>query len=245
MGPRSTWKLVVGIISVVLGLILLVAGLAVAVVFGPDGRVTRNGSIDSTTSALTSRPIDVVDDVPFDSSGGVELQLRIGSTSEVPVFVGVGPEADVTTYLEGVRTERIDGVRFDPFTLESTIVEGDRTPDPPAAQSFWVTQVEGPGEQTLNWEIESGSYQVVIMNADGSPNVTVDGRFGIKIPWIFPVGIVLLVIGVILLVGGILLIVAGSRRRPLPAGPTGPSSFDPPPAAGQPPPPPPPPATTG
>lgn len=235
MGPRSTWKIVVGIIMVVLGLPLLIGGLAVAVVFGTDGRVTGDGTVETTTSALTTRPVDI-GDVPFDRSSNVELQLRLSSTTDVPVFIGVGPEADVAAYLEGVATERVDNVSFDPFSIDGTIVEGDRVPDPPAAQTFWVTQVEGSGEQTLDWEIESGTFQVVIMNADGSPNVSVDGRFGLRIPWIFPVGIVILVIGALLLIGGILLIVFGARRRPLPAGA---SSFDAPPAAGQPPPPPP------
>ena len=38
----------------------------------------------------------------------------------------------------------------------------------------------GPGTQTVRWEPESGSWAVVVMNADGSPGVDVDVQLGAR-----------------------------------------------------------------
>lgn len=238
MGTRSTWKIVVGIIAVVIGLPMLIAGIAIAVVFGPDGRFTSGSErVETTGSALVSTPLEIVDSVPGKGLSGVELQLELQSTSGGPVFIGVGPEADVSRFLEGVAYERIDDFDFDPFRYNTTPVAGDRVAEAPSTQSFWVARAEGAGEQTLNWEIEDGTFQLVVMNADGAASVTVDGRFGIEIPWIFPVGLIVLIVGALILAGGILLIVFGARRRPAVAGPS-PYAAQPVGATATPPPPP-------
>jgi hypothetical protein len=86
----------------------------------------------------------------------------------------------------------------------------------------------------------------VVMNADGSSGVDANARVGIKIDWLLPVAIVLMVVGVVVLVGGILLAVfvgRGPRQQPLlaPAGestlppPTGPDAPPTTPALPQPP----------
>jgi hypothetical protein len=68
------------------------------------------------------------------------------------------------------------------------------------------------------------------MNADGSSGVDASARVGIKIDWLLPVAIVLIVVGVVVLVGGILLAVFVGRRprqQPLLA-PAGASTLPPP-----------------
>ena len=152
---------------------------------------------------------------------------KLLSASDKPLFVGVGPAADVTAYLAGVNVERVDDFDFAPFRYRKTELPGERAPDPPGDQTFWVAQAEGGGEQRLSWDLRSGTYQVVVMNADGSPVVDVTGSIGVSISWIFPLAVGLLIVGVLLLAAGILLIVFGAKRRPLPDGQAPPIGYSP------------------
>ena len=221
MGPRRTWMIVVGIIALVLAVPILIGGAALAAIFGTDGRFeSGDEQIETSTRGLVSAVADISADAPIDR-GDIALELELLSASEKPLFVGVGPAADVTAYLAGVNVERVDDFDFAPFRYRKTELPGERVPDPPGDQTFWVAQVEGSGEQRLSWDLRSGTYQVVVMNADGSPVVDVTGSIGVSISWIFPLAVGLLIVGALLLAAGILLIVFGAKRRPLPAGTAG------------------------
>jgi len=86
------------------------------------------------------------------------------------------------------------------------------------------------------WEVEGGDWTVVIMNADASPGIDTNARVGIKIDWLLPVAIVLIVVGVVMLVGGILLAVfVGRRPRQQPVlAPAGATTLPPPAGPGTP-----------
>ena len=227
MGPRRTWMIVVGIIALVLAVPILIGGVALAAIFGTDGRFeSGHEQIETPTRGLVSAVADISADAPIDR-GDVALELELLSASEKPLFVGVGPAADVTAYLAGVNVERVDDFDFAPFRYRKTELPGEREPDPPGDQTFWVAQVEGSGEQHLSWDLRSGTYQVVVMNADGSPVVDVTGSIGVSISWIFPLAVGLLIVGALLLAAGILLIVFGAKRRPLPAGQPGAIGYSP------------------
>jgi hypothetical protein len=210
--------IVLGVIALVVCIPLLIGGVALAAIFGPDGTFeTGNERIDTATRGLVSAVAEISSDAPVDR-GDITLKLQLTSASDQALFVGVGPAADVSTYLGGVNVERIDDFEFGPFRYSKTEQAGERVPDPPGAQTFWVARAEGTGEQQLSWDLRSGTYQVVVMNADGAPGVDVTGKIGVGISWIFPVAIALLIVGALLLVGGILLVVFGAKRRRLPEG---------------------------
>jgi hypothetical protein len=112
---------------------------------------------------------------------------------------------------------------------------------------------DGTGDQRVTWKLRSGTHRLVVMNADGSAGVDVDAKWGVEIPWIFPLGIGLVVAAAIALVLGVVLIVAGARTRTAPVvtappvagawsapGAT-PAPWQTPPPSAPPPPPPPPP----
>ena len=70
--------------------------------------------------------------------------------------------------------------------------------------------------QRLQWDLESGQWAVVVMNADGSRGVGADASVGVKSDWVLPVGLGLLggfaflsILGTVLLVLG----VVGLGRR--------------------------------
>src|SRR5262249_12981155 len=103
---------------------------------------------------------------------------------------------------------------------------GQAVPPPPDQQTFWVAKASGSGTQTVDWSIEPGTWAVVIMNADASPGVDVQGRGSLKIGAVTPIMIVLGVIGLGLIAGGIWVLLVGrggtgsdaeEPRRPAPA----------------------------
>ena len=162
--------------------------------------------------------------------GTVTLDVRPAGEAG-PVFVGIGPTDDVSAYLDGVNHDVFADL-FDDSGDEVTYehVDGDRTPSPPGEETFWAAQATG-GE-ALTWEVESGDWTAVVMNADGSSGIDVVARAGIKLDWLLPVAIVVLVFGYLLLAGGVVLAVFGARG---PRSTTPPPAIQAPPAAAVPP----------
>jgi hypothetical protein len=129
------------------------------------------------------------------------------------IFVGVAREDDLVEYLENVPHERITEFRIESAELDYETVSGDVQPVPPVTQTFWVQSTHGAGEQTLSWEPETGTWVLVIMNEDGSSGIDVSAKIGARVPWLFGIGIGLLIGGIIGLPIGILLVIFGGRRR--------------------------------
>jgi hypothetical protein len=124
--------------------------------------------------ALATRNLSVGSDVPgfvVDDGGFGDVRLRITPHGDGPVFVGVAPTADVARYLRGTPHSSIRDVSYSPFRVDAARRGGDRRPAPPAAQRFWAAAAQGPGPQTVTWDVQRGDWSVVVMNADGSRGV--------------------------------------------------------------------------
>jgi hypothetical protein len=67
--------------------------------------------------------------------------------------------------------------------------------------------------RSLTWETRSGSWSVVMMNADASPNVAAEVSAGASLPQALWIGIGVLVVGLLLLGGAALMIAGGLRRN--------------------------------
>ena len=122
-------------------------------------------------------------------------------------------------YLDGVSHDVIRDFELSPDRVLYRRVPGESTPDPPGDQSFWVAQVTAEQADELTWEVDSGDWTVVLMNADGSRGVDLDARLGIKVDWLLPALIGLLALGLVLLAGGAALVIVGSRGQAQPAAP--------------------------
>ena len=79
----------------------------------------------------------------------------------------------------------------------------------PAAQRFWVAS--STGGRTLDWKVRGGEWRVVMMNADGSANVRVAAKAGVKVPLIGTLGWGLAIPGVLLGIAAVALIAIGAR----------------------------------
>ena len=123
-----------------------------------------------------------------------------------PLFMGIAPADAVAGYLDGVTHDEItawDSTADDITEVVYTRNEGTTDPAAPGTKDFWVASGSGSGEQTLDWTIQSGEWALVIMNADGSPGVSADVRFGVATPSVLlPIGLASLVVGLVALIGG-------------------------------------------
>jgi len=211
--------LVIGSLCALVGLGLLAgAGFAGWVNYQQrDGRyfITPSAPFSGNSYALTTPRLDLMtgggvdDGVPVDIAGSVLLR---GSSTDPgkEIFIGIAPRADVATYLAGVRRTEIVDVRFNPFRARYREVAGSQIPSNPAQQTFWAATATGPGEQELTWNLRSGSWAVVVMNADATSPVSVNLQAGARTDLLLPVFIGLLIGGLVMLLIGVPLIVLGA-----------------------------------
>lgn len=202
-------------------LVLLIAAALIAGGFAilnadqdaDDFFVSETNRLERTSFAITGDS-DVIDEAPtwFVDWFTDVVDLRIAGTSSTggELFMGIATTADVEAYLAGVAYDEVIKLDMDPFEVDFRSTEGTSTPAVPGEQGFWVASVEGPGSQNLDWSIESGTWSVVVMNADATSAVSTDVAFGVKVDniatfmWIgFGAGLVLGLLGLAAVFGGI------------------------------------------
>ncbi len=214
--------IVVGCIVGLIGLAILIGGSALlwanqALRDGDGFFDTRTERFSTPLQAIVSESLDI-DDIPGDSGQWASLRIRAERPDGRPVFVGIGPRADVQAFLSGVPHAVVTDIDLDPFRVTYSPRLGRRLAQPPGAQGFWAARASGPGQQTLTWDVEGGDWQAVVMNPDTAAGVAVDASFGVKVSYLLWVAIGLIVLGVLLLGGGVTMAVLGGRgpRAPPP-----------------------------
>jgi hypothetical protein len=220
MSAKRILLLVFGSLLALLGLAVAIGGATALIAYGV-GRDEDGYFTTSTERFQTVRHALVSEEVDLGSEGDAAGPVSLGDLANVrvraegaggrPVFVGIGPRADVRAYLDGVSYDEVTDVDFDPFRVDYAPRPGVRTPAPPAQQDFWAARAGGTGQQTLDWELEGGTWSLVVMNADAAPVVAADLQLGVKIKILLPLGIGLLVGGLIALGIGVTMIVFGAR----------------------------------
>jgi Domain of unknown function (DUF4389) len=179
--------LAVGTVTGLIALGLLAAGagaLAIDQTQREDGFVTSpSHNYATSTYALVSETADL--DGPDWAWNDLVGTVRIRSTSDHPVFLGIGPETDVQRYLTGVAHEIVGDLRDDPGEYDRQ--PGGAPASAPGAQTFWAASARGSGEVSLDWDVENGRWAVVVMNADGSRFVDAKLDIGAELdalPWV-------------------------------------------------------------
>jgi hypothetical protein len=211
--PRGL-KLGLGIVLAIIGVVLTVAGLALLAVVGADGRYT-SPELEATSDghALLFDAIFVEGDLPI--SGTFATTLGADVTSDRgPLFIGIAPTEDVARYLAGVPVDQVTELNVTGGELTTRSIAGDRTPEPPAGQPFWVARAGGAGTESIEWTLDRGEWTFVVMNADASAGLDVHGTATVELPALGAATIVVLVLGIPALVAGILLIVSALRSKP-------------------------------
>jgi hypothetical protein len=143
---------VFGSLGALIGLVLLLAGLALVLAhaFAPDDDgyyASDTERLSTPTYALTVEDIDVgsdpVDFVPKDVLG--RIRIRAERPGGAAIFLGIGPEREVDAYLRGVGHAEVEDLSDDPSRYLTS--RGGAPRRPPSAEQFWVASSEGPGRQ--------------------------------------------------------------------------------------------------
>ncbi|MEA1958264.1 MAG: hypothetical protein U9N44_01125 [Chloroflexota bacterium] len=231
MGAAKVIVAVVGVLIILGALPLLFGGGALmwahyALTDDAGFLTTGTVDIDRDSYAIVSTPADIEIDPSgmFWSSELVTLKVE-GSSADPSkdIFIGIASESDLDAYLEDVKYDEIDTFVLVSRDISYTTNYGNSSPSSPASQSFWTAFAYGNGTQALEWDIESGTYSLVLMNADGSGDVDMEVVFGLKVPFIFGIGIGLLLGGLFLLALGIVMVVLSLRRPAEPRTPQTPT----------------------
>lgn len=220
--------IVVGALLGLLGVSILIGGVAVAVV---DNTRDRDGYLMSAPGQLSSGAYAVVlPNLKVHGFGGwaVDAQamsgsLRITATSDRPVFIGIGPSDRVNAYLGSVRHDVIEDFSTSPFRVAYRPVSGGALTGSPAAQPFWVATGTGTGTNVLTWTPQEGDWSVVMLNADGSPAIDASVSVGAVVPVLRGIAVGLCIGGSVLFFLGLALVLIAvvsyerqPRRRPQP-----------------------------
>lgn len=221
--PRSNWTagrvigMIVSSIAALVGGLMLLGGLALIAVHGlardDDGYYTTDTErLRSDTYAIATDEIDLGADpagpAPEDLLG--TLRIRAEATDGESVFLGIGHTDEVERYLDGVSNARLtDFGGGGPGYDQRPGGAPDRRP---GAERFWVAQSEGAGEQSVDWDVQTGVWSVALMNADAGRGIDADASVGIELSWLIWVAIGFAVVGFLLAATGVVLIIVISRH---------------------------------
>jgi hypothetical protein len=176
---------------------------------------TKTLRINQESYAVVSEPTDMEVGSWWVWDWGDLAYFKVEASNdndEKGVFMGIADEHDLDHYLDGVEYHEITDFDIRPDKLEYRNHPGTSEPEAPTTQAFWLESVNGPGTQTLEWELESGSWSFVLMNEDGSAGVDISVIAGVKIPWLHGTAVGLLVAGIVGLVLGLVMIVLSRRK---------------------------------
>src|SRR5213079_212466 len=142
------------------------------------------------TRAIGTESVTVGSYVPTWLAGKVRLDVSGGK----PLFVGIAPKATVDAYVDRVQHTEATNLNLDPFKVTYVDHAGTVDPGRPAGEPFWAAALSGTNGP-LEWNLRSGKWSIVVMNADGSRDVAARIRVGVKVPALLWAGIGLSLLG--------------------------------------------------
>ena len=209
---KRTALVAAGVVMTAAGGAITVGGLALAALSGTDGTLSTGPHHHATSATAVVSDEGDLGGTGFLPNGDPTVKVSV-KNSDKPVFVGIGRADDVDRYLAGATVQTVSDFDLWPFQLDTATRKGDRQPGSPLDETFWVAQSDGTTSTAASWKAHDGSYRVVVMNADGSPGVDVEGSLALRVPVLGTLAVTGLVGGGTLVVIGVPLLVAGLRRK--------------------------------
>ncbi|NDL58956.1 hypothetical protein [Phytoactinopolyspora mesophila] len=196
-----------GVLLLVLGAPLLVAGGVAAAYVGPDNTVEVIEEQITTDAAVVATTPSAL------NATGPTLHVT-ADAGEAPTFIGIAHPVHVDSYLDDVTVEQITGIGWRGGLTHSVLGGGETTPRAdPAGLDWWRDHATGSGAQQISFEMTDEPVRLVLASADLRTPVTVQLFVDAEIEGLFVTALLVGAGGVIFIVGGILLLRAGRRRR--------------------------------
>ena len=191
---RTRPRTVAIVVASFLGLAALMSlAIGGAAMYGQNQK-DDDGYLSTDTHRLaTDRSAIATDDLDIDAGGSGwlvdsdsygKVRVRAESNDAKPVFVGIARSGDVEDYLAGTDHATLTDVDFNPFDAAYDDHRAARSPAPPATQDIWAASAQGTGRQAVTWDVENGSWSVVVMNADGSAGVDAGVSAGAEVSFL-------------------------------------------------------------
>lgn len=202
---------VTGVVAALVGAALLAVGIAFAVTFGSDDRLTTAPTrVDGVGVALLVddlrvRPVGL--SVPDDVGS---LTISAASPDGTPLFLGAASSADIDTYLVGAPYDVVVDALPPGGAATTRAVPGTQQPAPPATQQIWIRQDVGD-PASIPARVPDGAA-VVVMREDASVGVSADLVATLEVENAWTASLVAVGAGAVLVVLGVVLVVLGVRR---------------------------------
>ena len=216
----------IGAVFLALGVMGLIAGIIVYNL-SRQGFTIKPESLESDAYAIVLKDVELgmVEDYR-------QFGLRIGPDEFVVLtltgqsndpnkdfFVGLAEESAAAEYLDDVEYDELVGSEWElsPFQTTYYDIDYDRnpgtgTPEDAVSQNFWEIAEHGDGSRSLEWEVEPGSYWIVLMNEDVSRGIDAEVELNIRIPDLLGLIAIIFIVGGAAFAGiGGILIYFGTR----------------------------------
>ena len=219
-GPGRVVAIVASVFLLVIGAGLVLGGAALMVVFGTGGQISSAmHPVKSPTAAVVTDIAAIRDTAEVaDVLGTPTAKFAADGGNASGLFVGIGPAAEVDSYLSGVEIDQVVDFELDPYVLDLARRDGTQgTVGAPTAQDFWVASDTATAGLDLSWQVQDGDYRMVLMNADGAPGVDSRLSVGVGLGGLYGLSLGMLIGGVVLIgIAVALLVLTRPRRLPPP-----------------------------
>lgn len=185
----------VGLGIALLGALLVLLGLALMVVLGPDGRVT------SGPHALETDGIAVVTAPKVVTWSGVRVTVLAELPVNKPVFIGLGNAVDVDDYIGNTQRLEVDAFHT-PWKVRTRAVKGRANlPGAPTALDWWLARDAGLGGASIDTTLPDQTVSLAILSVGFSnlKGLKVTVAYGLKGGFAMGSGLALLGVAGVLL----------------------------------------------
>lgn len=172
--------------AAILSALLLIAGLATAVIVGPDDTVfTKPSAVGRGAEPVITAP---------DMFGYDNFRLSVRAEAPGGVFVGTAHPVDIADLTRDAAHTTID--RFEPSGVRGKEHDGPPLEVSPRDAEVWTESVHGTGPQTLSMTVNDGASPQFLISPSGEQPATVS--LGANVDGAFVVGLLTALLGLAL-----------------------------------------------
>lgn len=173
---------------------------------------TWNFEVQRDSYAIVLEPDGIEFDGQWDMGEiGLFKILADMNNSGKGLFIGVAPESDIRSYLNGVEYDKMTALWIFPPRADYQKFDGKQVPADPASQEFWIATSYGRGTNELIWDPEHDKASVLIMNTDGSAGLDLSVQVKTMVGILFIAGVINIMAGIFILLLSLMSILYARR----------------------------------